>query len=116
MLIAKRFATGGGKQEEQEELSVDEGSTRLRSDTEIRAPPVLSSREAMKSAPAGNGRNVRAIPVDTTKGSRNGTEIAVELTGIIDRKAGTELTLDPAKEMVKGLHCSTSAVKLNFRP
>ena len=79
-----------------------EGRTRLRSDTKIRFFPVLSSREATKLAPAGNGRNVRAIPVDTTRGSGNGTEIAVELTGIIDKKAGVVLRLDPEKETVKG--------------
>lgn len=100
----------------QEELLVDEGSTRLRSDTKIRFSPVLLSREATKLAPAGNGRNVRAIPVDTTKGYGNGTEIAVELTGITDKKEGIDLRLGPVKETVKFAHCSTSAVKLNARP
>lgn len=93
---------------------MDEGSTVLSSDTKMRFSPVLSSREAKKSDPAGNGKNVRAIPVDTTVGS-NGTLIAVELTGIIDKKAGIVLRLDPAKEIMTGLHCSTSAVKLNLR-
>lgn len=94
---------------------MDEGSTRLKSDTKIRLSPVLLSREATKLAPAGNGRNERAIPADTSKGYGNGTEIAVELTGIIDKKEGIEPRLGPAKEMVKLAHCSTSAVKSKLR-
>jgi hypothetical protein len=115
VLIVKRLATAGARQEE---LLVDEGSTRFRSETKIRFSPVLLSREATKLAPAGNGRNVRVIPADATKGSGNGTEIAVELTGIIDKKEGVDLepSFGPAKEMVKGVHSSTSAVKLNLRP
>jgi len=100
----------------QEELPVGDGSTLLRSDTKMIFSPVLSSREVKKSDPAGNGRNVRNIPVNTMVGSGNGTVIAVELTGIIDKEAGIVLRVDPAKEIMKGLHCSTSTVKLNLRP
>ena len=83
----------------------------------MRFSPVLLSREVKNVDPAGNGRNVRLIPVNSMAGScGNGMAIGVELTGIIDKKAGIVLRLDPVKEITKGSHCSTSAVKLKLRP
>lgn len=69
--------------------------------------PVLLSRDAMKSVPAGKGRNVRAIPVSTKEGSDNGMFKAEELIGKISNEAGIcpSVRFEPEKEIVTWSHC-----------
>jgi len=127
MLICSHWATGDrswkfrGREEipvgevTQEEFPFGEGSTLSKSETKITLSPEAPSSDATKLVPAGNGRKVSAMPVETTEGSGRGTEIEEPLTGIIDNAfGGLKVVFVPENEIIIGSHCCTSVI-LNLR-